>query len=39
MYMFYTRLWIKNDIIMQSTTQGMLNGQYITPNVVFKEVL
>ena len=42
LYVAFSRARSFKDIhvkIMQSTTQGMFNGQYLTPNVVFKEVL
>ena len=42
LYVAFSRARSFKDIhvkIMQSTTQGMFNGQYLTPNMVFKEVL
>ena len=42
LYVAFSRARSFTDIhvkIIQSTTQGLISGQYITPNVVFKEVL
>ena len=42
LYVAFSRARSFKDIhvkIEQSTTQGMFNGEYITPNVVFKEIL